>query len=159
MYIHHIYSEHTSKHPVYALKQPITQVSNSLVHLALTSSVDWTVKVRNNLLTPINNLLTPHVPFNAWKEKNEPQSMIQTVLILCPKNVIRNWVSEFKKWQSKLDHGNRVSGVCDPIIVLLYPLIHPLYACIIIFTPLYTFYRCIYTIYTPNTPLNTLYTP
>ena len=43
----------------------------------------------------------------------------------------------------------------------LYPLNN---TCITIFTPIYTFYTCIYTIYIPyihtaNTPLNTLYAP
>ena len=36
------------------------------------------------------------------------------------------------------------------------PCIHLLYTCIAVHTPVYTRYTCTYTIYTPNTPLNTL---
>ena len=39
----------------------------------------------------------------------------------------------------------------------IYPLFTPfIYTCIAILTPMYTHYTCIYTIYTPNTHLNTL---
>ena len=38
------------------------------------------------------------------------------------------------------------------------PFIHPLYTSIAVYAPMYTHYTCIYTIYTPNTPLNTPYT-
>ena len=36
------------------------------------------------------------------------------------------------------------------------PFIHPLYTFIAVLIPMYTQYTYIYTIYTPNTPLNTL---
>ena len=41
----------------------------------------------------------------------------------------------------------------------IIPFIHPLYTFIAVFAPMYTRYTCMYTICTPNTPLNTLYTP
>ena len=35
-------------------------------------------------------------------------------------------------------------------------ILHPLYTVLAVHTPMYTRYTCIYTIHTPNTPLNTL---
>ena len=50
-----------------------------------------------------------------------------------------------------------ITSYVNPSYYTLYtPFIHPLYTFIAVHTPMYTRYTCIHTIYTPNTPLNTL---